>query len=68
MKKAHAFVALLTLGASLVGCSDQKVASATPPAAGNAKTDAEFPEVLATIAPDAARESARLRGGPRDDR
>jgi protein-disulfide isomerase len=49
MKKAHAFVALLTLGASLVGCSDQKVASATPPAAGNAKTDAEFPEVLATI-------------------
>ena len=49
MKKAYALVAILTLGTSLVGCADQKVASASPSTAGKASGDAEFPEVLATI-------------------
>jgi protein-disulfide isomerase len=41
-------IALVTLGFSVVGCTDQK-ASASPSAAGKTNTEAEFPDVLATI-------------------
>jgi len=40
--------AVLTLGLSLVGCTDQKVAAASPTSAGKTN-DAIFPETLATV-------------------
>src|SRR5215207_5032687 len=41
--------AVLTFVSGLAGCTDQKVAAASPSAAGKAASEAEFPNELATI-------------------